>query len=254
MGRYEIYHTPENSEMKKLKITVGLFSVGFANTIIFQPNYNQNYVNGYHVGFDKNVEDHCDRTQCLDTESTGVSNVINFQMITNIVYRITGGSHSMGSYQGALSQTKSGRECYPWQELQQQPGASNLQYVEMIPYYERTTYNLLENYCRSIPEHYRQGSYGGMSPIGCFALTRDNNLEWEECSVPTCKQYCSPYPNCDVSQCIDDNDQTGMKYRGDMAKTERGETCYPWKEVIASTHETFDWWGRKTITHLPKYK
>ena len=104
--------------MKKLKITVGLFSVGFANTIIFQPNYNQNYVNGYHVGFDKNVEDHCDRTQvnfnnkysctvlnslkCLDTESTGVSNVINFQMITNIVYRITGGSHSMDSYQGAL--------------------------------------------------------------------------------------------------------------------------------------------------------
>ena len=36
------------------------------------------------------------------------------------------------------SQTKSGRECYPWQELQQQPGASNLQYVEMIPSYERS--------------------------------------------------------------------------------------------------------------------
>lgn len=86
----------------------------------------------------------------------------------------------------------------------------------------RTTYNLLENYCRSIPEHYRQGSYGGMSPIGCFALTRDNNLEWEECSVPTCKQYCSPYPNCDVSQCIDDNDQTGMKYRTRYSKMAQG--------------------------------
>ena len=78
---------------------------------------------------------------------------------------------------------------------------------------QRTNYHLNENYCRSIPEHYKQGRYGGMSAIGCFAMNNEEELEWEECLIPSCDQYCSPYPNCDITECANDDDASGMYYR-----------------------------------------
>lgn len=118
---------------------------------------------------------------------------------------------------------------------------------------KRTTYHLDENFCRSIPEHYREGMYGGMSPVGCFVRTEQKTLEWEDCSVPTCKQFCSPYRNCDINQCIDDGDSTGIYYRGQTAKTRSGETCFPWKEV-RDTQVSYDMWGRKTESYNARYK
>ena len=115
------------------------------------------------------------------------------------------------------------------------------------------TYHLDENFCRSIPEHYREGMYGGMSPVGCFVRTEQKTLEWEDCSVPTCKQFCSPYRNCDINQCIDDGDSTGIYYRGQTAKTRSGETCIPWKEV-RDTQKSFDIWGRLTESYNARYK
>ena len=78
---------------------------------------------------------------------------------------------------------------------------------------QRTNYHLNENYCRSIPEHYKQGSYGGMSAIGCFAMNNEKELEWEECSIPSCDRYCSPYPDCDITECTYDDDASGIFYR-----------------------------------------
>ena len=59
-----------------------------------------------------------------------------------------------------------------------------------------------------------------MSQIGCFAMNNEEKLEWEECSVPSCEQYCSPYdigpyPNCDITECINDDETTGIHYRND---------------------------------------
>ena len=55
-----------------------------------------------------------------------------------------------------------------------------------------------------------------MSAIGCFAMNNEQQLEWEECSVPTCKEYCSPYPSCDVTECINEDDSMGVFYRIDF--------------------------------------
>ena len=87
--------------------------------------------------------------------------------------------------------------------------------TQIVGTHQRTNYHLNENYCRSIPEHYRQGNYGRMSEIGCFAMNNEEELEWEECSVPSCEQFCSPYPDCDITECINDDDASGIHYRTD---------------------------------------
>jgi len=171
-------------------------------------------------------------------------------------------------YLGEKSKTRSGRTCYPWKELRRQSDASwmsgygnifeTIQYTEMIPSYERTNYHLNENYCRSIPEHYRLGNYGRMSQIGCFAMNNEEKLEWEECSVPSCEQYCSPYdigpyPNCDITECINDDDTTGIHYRGKLAISKSGENCFPWEEVVDS-QIGFDFYGRQTTSFVKRYR
>ena len=141
---------------------------------------------------------------------------------------------------------------------------------------QRTNYHLNENYCRSIPEHYRQGNYGRMSEIGCFAMNNEEQLEWEECSVPSCEQFCSPYPDCDITECLNDDGASGVHYRtdtnaisrdfgilrnkkeisqtrGKLAITKWGENCFPWEEVVDS-QIGFDFYGRQTTSFIKRYR
>ena len=60
-----------------------------------------------------------------------------------------------------------------------------------------------------------------MSEIGCFAMNNEKQLEWEECSVPSCEQFCSPYPDCDITECINDDDVAAIHYRTDTNSINR---------------------------------
>ena len=115
-----------------------------------------------------------------------------------------------------------------------------------------------------------------MSEIGCFAMNNEKQLEWEECSVPSCEQFCSPYPDCDITECINDDDVAAIHYRtdtnsinrdirilqkikeisqksGKLAITKSGENCFPWEEVMDS-QIGFDFYGRRTTSFIKRYR
>ena len=86
-----------------------------------------------------------------------------------------------------------------------------------------------------------------MSAIGCFAMNNEEELEWEECSIPSCDQYCSPYPDCDITECTNDDDVSSTYYRIGK-KYEMGVIAYTSFFILNKRQAGNDEIGRKLLS------